>query len=325
MTGATAFFYASTAVALAACVPALPGSALGGGAGGSEGSVTIAGASEFVFVGNAGLPRNLAVDSSYVYWANTNLPALMKVRVDGGAGPTVLAPLLGIETWVAVDGQNVYWSDGAPYPTTIFKMALTGGAPTALATSPGAVRELVVNGAAVYWTSAETVMKVDLAGGAPAVLAQGGFSFDIAVDDRNVYWSGGDSPSYFNVIAKVSVSGGAPVELVRGPFVLNFRSDSMFLYWLDGNLGGLMRMGVDGGVPELAFPVPGGTVSLAIDSSGVYWADPNGTVFAGVLASQSQRTIGNTGSLPASAVTTDAKNVYWVGAVPGGAIMKARK
>src|SRR5262245_66079268 len=117
----------------------------------------------------------------------------MRAPIAGGP-PTPLTPVNAYSAWVAVDGKNIYWSDGQlgnpPGPTTILKMASGGGAPMALATGPEIINRFAVGRDGVYWTtSAGSVMKVGLSGGTPAVLATGQTTpTEIVVDATDVYW-----------------------------------------------------------------------------------------------------------------------------------------
>jgi sugar lactone lactonase YvrE len=52
----------------------------------------------------------LAIDRSYVYWADGAANAIMKLPVDGGA-PTKVASSISLPMHIAVDGTSVYWTD----------------------------------------------------------------------------------------------------------------------------------------------------------------------------------------------------------------------
>ena len=86
-------------------------------------------------------PRGIAVDSQYIYWADLATGRIGRARKSDGGVPT------GQDSWesfitgvtpthTAVDGTNIYWSNG----TSIGRATISGGSPTpafATPTSPG--------------------------------------------------------------------------------------------------------------------------------------------------------------------------------------------
>jgi len=388
MTRAAALLSASTALALAACVPGLPGSQLtgdsdagqpamggaaGGGAaatggapsaagggpptgpgsagkagpgsGGAGGAAGIGGratggaggpsTSPFAFVTNSGTPPNLAVNGSYLFWANTNVRALMKIRIDGTGPATTVAPLTTPNTWVAADAQNVYWNGGIPgSPIGIFKVANDGMMPTFLTAETADLRGIAVNANGVYWsTNVGAVMRAGLDGSARLVLVQSGFVASLVVDEQNVYWVGDcvmAGPDGCQSINKEAIWGGTPVEIVRHQVATSgLAVDPMFIYWTDLTNSALMRFPFDGVAPELALPFPVVATSLAVDPSGLYWTDQMGMVYGALPGAPIQRAVASSGGAPAVGLILDARNAYWLApstaAIPFTTIMKAPK
>ena len=178
-------------------------------------------------------------------------------------------------TRVGVDAESVYWSSGVgQYATDIFKTTVDGGPPTTIASGPDIVEAFAVGRDAVYWTTnTGKIWKVGLAGGEPTLVTQSGSPTEIAVDAANVYWL---SPGG---IMKLGVSGGQQRQLAPDQ-VASFAIDSTNVYWVNG-VGRLMKVGIDGGAPELAYVTPSPAVSVAADASGVYWTDVSGMVSRG--------------------------------------------
>ncbi|HEY7371101.1 MAG TPA: hypothetical protein VIF57_02910, partial [Polyangia bacterium] len=313
------------------------GSAATGHGGGTGGRATGAGGSSatspFAFVTDAGTPPNLAVNASYLFWANTNRRALMKIRVDGTSPGMMVAPLMTPNTWVAADAQNVYWNGGIPgSPIGILKVGNDGGVmPTFLTNETDELRGIAVNSNGVYWsTSVGAVTRAGLDGSARLVLVPSGFVSNLVVDEQSVYWVGDcgmAGPTGCQSINKVASWGGAPVEIFRGQGITGLAVDAMFVYWSDRLAAAVMRSALDGAAPAFAFPFPVNATSLAVDPAGIYWISPMGVVFAALPGTTMQRALGDSGGLPASALALGATNVYWLatGSVPSGTIMKAPK
>jgi hypothetical protein len=98
---------------------------------------------------------------------------------------------------VAVDAQNVYWTNSdrtPPYSGRLLTKSLAGtDTPRELASgfAPGAV---VSDGVNVYWIDGASadgrILRIPVAGGAPTEIAWGQFEpARIALDATHVYWT----------------------------------------------------------------------------------------------------------------------------------------
>jgi len=99
----------------------------------------------------AGRPSSIAVDGSYVYWAESDTGTLQKVSKNGGA-VTPLASGLNQPMRVAVDTTHVYWTEyasGAAGAGSVKSVSVSGGAITTLATSLNGPFAITADGAAI--------------------------------------------------------------------------------------------------------------------------------------------------------------------------------
>jgi hypothetical protein len=116
-------------------------------------------------------------------------------------------------TAIAVDANNVYWTD--LLDGTVHQMALTGGSPLTIArVGVSLTPSLVVDSTYVYFSDGQgTVWGVPIGGGPPIALATGqGSSLRLAVDASTLYWT----DAVNGTVMKVSLCGGSPIALVSG-------------------------------------------------------------------------------------------------------------
>lgn len=212
-------------------------------------------------------PCTMAVDDMFAYWASGSLGVVQRARVRGGVAQT-LSTGMGAE-FLAIDGQNVYFTGQFAYPT---KLALSGGGATRLADSPGAAG-MAIDRHNLYWTvrdGASTrgdVRQVSLSGGAVSTLAQGeGMPQGIAADDESVYWANNQSGE----IRRFTHTGGLITTLAAGEFtptVLAIDETSVYFSALDG----LRKVAKSGGTPVTL--AASQAFDIKLDQTSVYWTD----------------------------------------------------
>jgi hypothetical protein len=164
---------------------------------------------------NPNAMRSIALDSSGIYWANYG--DAMKTPRDGylkgvpasGGKPVFFLDTIKAVGWhptgggspsdVALDADNVYWTDFGPSTSSnqeIDKTPKAGGTVTTLAAMSTEPTGIAVDSSFIYWTTfgdhgvAGTVMKVSKTGGEAKTLATAqDRASSVAVDDTNVYWT----------------------------------------------------------------------------------------------------------------------------------------
>jgi Subtilase family/Peptidase inhibitor I9 len=190
-----------------------------------------------------GQPFGLAVDSDYLYWANSLDRAINKAPRAGGP-VTTLAPAPCGPVGVAVDSSQIYWACvGA-----IVEAPLAGG-PTTFFPAGLGTQGVAVDATHIYWANAAagTINEAPLAGGDPTILASGqSFPIGVAVDSRRVYWAN----STIGTINSVPLTGGAPTTLVSGQNrPIGVAVDSTRIYWANYEDGTINAAPLTGGTP----------------------------------------------------------------------------
>jgi hypothetical protein len=154
----------------------------------------------------------IAADGESVFFIGDG--TLSRVPADG-SGMAVTLPAPGARD-LALDASYVYWAGDK----TVSRAPKAGGPATVIATSPHAVLGLAVDATSVYYVTQFAsgglqgeLVRADLAGGVPTVLASGHFGSSIAEDADSVYFIEGTDTGM--AIGKVAKSGGAKSTLVE--------------------------------------------------------------------------------------------------------------
>ncbi len=264
-----------------------------------------------LLLGTGGLLTGIAVDAENLYWTEDYFDGdVMKLPLDGGVVSTVAkSPYAG---FLAVDLSNLYWVTS----TTVVQAPLDGGTPvTLLATGQSQAYGIAVDSQNVYWTtlgasgsSDGSVMSVPIGGGTatqdsspPSPMSFAG----IVVNATNVYWG-----SSTGEIMTAPLDGGAPTTLASGqgpPSAIAL--DAANLYWNAQN--SIVKLSLDGGPPVTLATGTGG-ISIALDSSNVYYPNGNGNALVSVpIAGGALTTVANDSYGTPLSVVVDANHVYW--------------
>jgi hypothetical protein len=243
---------------------------------------------------------------------------------------------------IAVDKNNVYWTDEYPYQgfgggvigPAVVKAPLDGGAPTVLAASP-APSGIAVDDTYVYWTDqlgGNGVMRVPIDGGATVTLVHGNLdggqpyqATAITLDANNVYFTSPYGPSAGYVMS-VPKDGGAPFVIASGQGYPDWglAVDATNVYWVNSGTNAIYYRdsavmmapitGVpDGGSPTIlaSYPVANAPNQVAVDSTNVYWANSSGTVMKIPKAGGCPVTLASGQGNAPWGLAVDGTNVYW--------------
>lgn len=195
-------------------------------------------------------------------------------------GITLLAAEQGSPNFLAVDGQNLYWSttfDEITFAGEVRQMGKHGGQVLSIATEQTAPWALVVDAARVTWTSLNFpgIYQVPIGGGAVSTFAEDvGALYSLAIQGDALYWTrdSGDVPT--SGVARAPLAGGDPTLIVTDqetPYSLV--ADEQALYWTDRTAGLVLKAPLAGGAPvELAM----GQLepfSITQDAEHLYWTN----------------------------------------------------
>lgn len=232
-------------------------------------------------VSGLGGPVGLAVDSTYVYWADSATSAIAKQPLAGG-NPTTLAANQDLPVSLVIDQVNAYWTTNT-VSNAVSSVGLGGGAVKQLspAFSPAAI---AARNSTVFWVNeglGGQIALIPAAGGTATTLAsaQAGARFGIAADDAFVYWTTFETAG---TVRRAPIDGGAVDTMASGqPMPTSLTADGTAVYWVDygstGSDGTVLKQPVSGGSPvtlgattcsrESAFQL------VAVDQTSVYWSD----------------------------------------------------
>jgi len=212
-------------------------------------------------------------DATNFYWTNGDLVTMSK---SGGTITTIKTGVAALG--MAVDANNVYWSD--PNSLTVNSVPISGGTVTKLATTPYYPGAIAVDSTNVYYsTSGNGVFKVPIGGGSTTVLATTfGQSRTLATDGVYLYWADEGMGHLYRVLCAggpltTLSSAGASRILLKGPTI----------YWTPevNNSNSFESTPVGGGGDTFLAQVGKGTpYGLAVENSVAYIASADGNVYS---------------------------------------------
>ena len=162
----------------------------------------------------------VAVDSSHVYWVNTNTDAVRRANPDGSSPQDLVPGQFALATGgVAVDASHLYWTSYAGGPTagTIRRANLDGSNPQAIVTGQAAPFGIAVDASHLYWTNSGdgTIWRANLDGTNAQSIVQGegqNSLFAVAVDASHLYWTNRSQ----GIVKRANLDGTTPQTLLHG-------------------------------------------------------------------------------------------------------------
>ena len=245
----------------------------------------------------------VAVDSSHVYWINTNTGAVRRANLDGSNLQDLISGDLALATGgVAVDASHLYWTSYAGGPTagTVRRANLDGSNPQAIVTGQAAPFGIAVDASYLYWTNSGdgTIWRASLDGTSAQSTVQGegqNSLFAVAVDASHLYWTNRSQ----GMVKRANLDGTNPQTLLLGqnqPQAVAVGAN--YVYWSNlGDQTGAIRQAnpqvliPNTAGPQLMVSVPPAPAKLGFTPSSYDY----GEVTAGRPASQAF-TLANTGA-----------------------------
>lgn len=219
--------------------------------------------------------KDLVLDAQNIYWMNWDKRTLSHTGIwtMPKVGGTPIHLVVGNPTSLALDADNIYWTDQYG---GVFSMPKRGGATVTYApadyTSP--CESIAVDSSNVYWTNADSgeVMAVPKGGDAPEPLAtEQDFPVGIATDGTFVFWlNAGDGK-----VMKLS-RRGIPERLASDQVgLVSLVLDATTVYFSNniGSISKVSKLGpADDTAPLVSPPSsPHYPYDLAVDPTHIYW------------------------------------------------------
>lgn len=270
-------------------------------------------------------------DTIYFVASDDGTTTSLKIRSVPKAGGTTTTLFDGFKGGVnafvaiAVDGSNVYWSDGA---STLTSVPIHGGAPD-VSSGLDKVCGVAVDDGAIYWStcgsSGGTITRSPKPGGSTVQLVTGASTPRfLRPSPSEIVYAGNDASGNAGIYAVDKVAGGTPRTISKAVDPDDLVLDGTDAWWADFGLGA----GDCAGNIE-SVPIAGGTatvgpalcrpLSVALDANNVYAVLFGPSSSAGIDTTsviEYPRTGGATKTiadklLRAVAVLVDDTSIYW--------------
>ncbi len=248
----------------------------------------------------------LAVDTSFVYWADdSSTGSISQAPIGGGAAQLVYATTTASS--LGVDQTRIVWLQSSG--TELDSRLLTGGAVTSLASlASGMVMSL--SGGFVYYTTTDgKVWRAPEDGSVgPNIITQGAFgSTSLTVDATNVYFADGSSTIYS---APVTATNTSKTVFANASAAVNLANDAANVYWTTATNFVVAQGKASSTSKTLASGQlqPG---AIATDGLNVYWSSSDGSIHRVSVTGGTPLTLSSKGTSPSTNVAVDGTNVYW--------------
>ena len=220
-------------------------------------------------------PRDVAVDSTYIYYADESIGAIGRAKLDGTEPNNKFIEAPVGPHGVDVNATYIYWADKTAQ--TIGRAKLDGTEPNnEFITAPSAPRGCAIDSTYIYWTSnpTGTIGRAKLDGTEPNNEFIKGLSLggNVAVDSTYIYWSDITAKT----IGRAKLDGTEPNnKFISVPGqVYGVVVNSTYIYWTDATNKTIGRANLDGTEPNNEFILlTNESRGTTVNATYIYWGE----------------------------------------------------
>ena len=173
----------------------------------------LAGGAIQTIVSGAVAPNGIAVDDSFLYFADVQTSGQVRRVAKQGGTPTTLTSNVPGAFGIAIGPQTLCFSQ--IYVALISCMSIDGGTPTLLYAPPpqGGATGVAMDAQNLYFGTYGSVGSYPFAGGTATTIAdQQNDAISVAIDDQYIYWS----TLYGGNVERIAKLGGLPTTIISG-------------------------------------------------------------------------------------------------------------
>ena len=257
-------------------------------------------------------PKQLALDDTHVYWANSGTPPyyddgeIMRVAKAGGA-PEVVFANLSYPEYLVLDGGTLYWTSPGDGGVRSAPTDASGPVSVLALATDTAPRSLVLHDNTLYWADVfnHKIVALDLSTSLQTEFAptQNG-AHHLHVHGAHLYWEANE-----RVFRKPLAGGFEQVLAFNQTFVTSLFVHGDSVYVQNQYNFTVFRIATDGSGVASQFAYEGANKRLYSDGASVFWATDNkirhkslsgGAVSSLISASQ-----------PVGWIAVDPDVIYW--------------
>ena len=257
-------------------------------------------------------PKQLALDDTHVYWANSGTPPyyddgeIMRVAKAGGA-PEVVFANLSYPEYVVLNGGTLYWTspgDGGVRSVPTDASGPVSVLALALGTAP---RSLVLHDNTLYWADVfnHKIAALDLSTSLQTEFAATQNRPEhLHVHGAHLYWYSGE------VVFRRPLAGGPGQALaLNQTFVTSLFVHGDSVYVQNQYNATLFRIATDGSGVASTFATEGANRRLYSDGASVFWAKDNKVRHKSLSGGEVSSLI--SASDPVGWIAVDPDVIYW--------------